>query len=187
MIGKYLPALALVVSLGALASAAVVYNESQNTYRRLSGDIAQVKVSLTLLTRRAGAGGEGQEIVDLQNRLAILEDSWRRNSSPQAPVAAEAPAFNPPVAATTTAPADGPTQDCIPPGTAFVMTGADAYPICGTRLVIAFASIDTDAAVLDNGLALAKGLSSPLPESDCSATLLSSDASIGFAELRVTC
>lgn len=181
MIAKYLPALALALGLGALLASAVVYNESQATYRRLASDIAQVKVSLTLLTRRA-AGGEGDGLTDLRNRLAILEDNWRRPGAADPVPVQPAPAFSPPAAVPGVA-----KDDCIPAGTAFVMTGADSYPICDTKLVIAFASIDTDAAVLDNGIALAKGLSSPLPDSACAATLLSSDAEIGFAELRVTC
>lgn len=187
MIQKYLPAVALVISLGALAAAGVFYFEGQRTYRKLSAEIAQVKVSLTLLTQRAGAGGEGETIQAIQNRLAVLEENWRNPQAGGAAPAPEAPAQTFSVAPTGDQSGNGPTSDCIPAGTAFVMTEADSYAICGTSVVIAFASISQDAAVLDNGVALAKGMASPFPDSTCKVNLVSADAETGFAELRVTC
>jgi hypothetical protein len=173
----YLPAVALVISLGALAASVVFYTEGQRTYRDLSGDIAEVKVSLTLLAQRGGTGAAGQQVIDLQNRLAILEENWR--SQPSAPVAV--PAAPPPAAAS------GPSTDCIPEGIAFVMTGADRYAICNTPVSVALSMIENDTAVLEDGKALAKGVASPLPDTQCTITLVSSDAATGFAELRVNC
>lgn len=187
MIQKYLPAVALVISLGALAAAGTFYFEGQRTYRKLSADIAQVKVSLTLLTQRAGAGGESETIQAIQNRLAVLEENWRNPQTAAPSPTPEAPAQSFSVAPSADQGATGPSTDCIPAGTAFVMTEADSYAICGTKVVIAFASISQDAAVLDNGIALAKGLASPLPDSSCKVSLVSADAETGFAELRVTC
>lgn len=176
--------LSLVVGLtgiAALAASAWVYAETRREILRVSTEIAQLHLSLELYTReQASAAIETDSLLDLSNRLAVLEESWRgpaASAPASAPVAATAPAG---------AASDG---DCLPTGTRFMVAAGDTYPVCGTTGEVAIGAVDDGFISLADGSVIAQGGTVALTGTSCMIGLLPSDggALSGFAEIRVTC
>lgn len=176
------------LAVGAIAASAWVYTQTQRDIRQVASEIAQIKLSLELFGRQnaaAGTGADAEALQDLQNRLAILEQSWRS-------------AATPPPAATTTLPeipdqpanqTAGPMTDCIPTGTRFLVTAGDVYPVCGTQGVVEVISVGASEVTFGDGTAIALGGSAILPGTNCTVAVLTANADdlSGYSELRVNC
>ena len=171
------------VGLAALGASAWVYGETQRDIMRLSTDIAQLRLSLELYGRQQGEPAEADAagLADLEDRLAILEDSWA-NAPAAAPDLPDLPAA-PAVAATAN------SGDCLPPGTRFMVSAGDRYPVCGTGAVVEIGGVDNGFISLADGTVIAQGGNIALPNSACMIGVVPSDGGVitGFAEIRVTC
>lgn len=184
------------LALVAIAMSAYALTEARRDMLRVSTDIAQLKVSLDLFSRQIqGAGPGGQSLVDLTNRLLILEESWRAGQGQAAPLPAPggavgaAPATEPQAAPGDPGVAASPLEECIPSGTRFLAMQSDSYPVCGTGAKIGLSAIASGSVVLIDGTTIAAGSSGALAGTACMVGVLSaeSDGFAGFAELRVTC
>jgi len=82
--------------------------------------------------------------------------------------------------------ADGPTKDCIPLGTRFMVKAGDNFPICKTKVVVKVAGVSDGLATLIGAGDIAAGATVPLSVAGCQAMVISADLS-GYADLRVTC
>jgi hypothetical protein len=174
------------LAVGAIAASAWVYTDTQRDIRRVANDIAQIKLSLELFGRQRDLTGEtaGTEALQaLENRLAILEESWR--NAPPSPDATSQPA----IAATPADAAADPQTDCIPGGTRFLVTAGDTYPVCGTSGVVEVLSVGPLEVTLADGTAIAMGGSAVLPGTSCTVAVLSAggEGLSGYGELRVNC
>lgn len=175
------------VGIAALGAAAWVYADTQRDIRRMSTDIAQIRLSLELFGRQQpGAASTSTtsngELQDIANRLSILEQSWR--SAP----AAALPAVPDAIAPSTDAPvATG--GDCLPPGTRFMVAAGDSYPICGTSGKVQIGSVDDGFLTLGDGTVIAEGGTIGLAGTKCMIGMVPSEGGSisGFAEIRVVC
>lgn len=179
------------VGVAALGATAWVYTETQREIVRVSTDIAQIRLSLELYGQRAtGAAptaSSADGLLDLSNRLAILEQSWR-GAAPANP----APASALPALPGETVPATGAVAtggDCLPTGTRFMVSAGDNYAVCGTTGSVAIAGVDDGFITLGDGTVIAQGGTVGLPGTQCMVGLMPSDGGgiSGFAEIRVTC
>jgi hypothetical protein len=180
-LGHVLSLVVGLIGIVALAASAWVYAETRGDIRRVSAEIAQLHLSLELFTReQAAAAIETDSLLDLSNRLAVLEEAWRGSI-------ASAPATAP---GASTAPAgtagDG---DCLPTGTRFMVAAGDSYPVCGTAGEVAIGAVDDGFISLADGTVIAQGGTVALPGTSCMIGMLPSDGGSlsGFAEIRVTC
>lgn len=179
------------VAVGAIAAAAWVYADTQRDLRRLSTEMAQIRVSLELFNQQLATPGTaaapaGDALLDLGNRLAILEESWRNQSA-----AAPAPGTLPPLPGSAAAPAAAAASgdDCMPPGTRFLVTGGDNYPICGSGAEVNISAVEAGYVALADGTTIPNGGNALLRGTTCTVAVVSSgaDGMTGYAELRVSC
>ncbi|KKB10934.1 hypothetical protein VE25_15480 [Devosia geojensis] len=177
------------VAIAAIAAAGWVYTETQRDMRGLAADIAQIKLSLELFGRQQASAGpapaaapatDAGALEAIENRLAILEESWR-----QAPAAPAAPAASAADSASTLA-ASG---DCMPLDTRFLVTAGDNYPVCGTQSAIEIEEVGENAVVFAGSDPIVVGGSMALPETSCIVAVLSANADgmSGYGEVRVSC
>lgn len=187
------PLLSLVVAaiaLVSLAASAWIYAETQREIRRVSTDIAQIRLSLELFGQQQQAAGgdtaasDDGQLQALANRLALLEANQATAAATPAPTSL--PAL-PAEAAGAGAVAGG--DDCLPVGTRFMMAAGDSYPVCGTTSTVGIAAVDNGYVTLADGTIVAQGGTISLPESRCMLGVLPSegDGLSGFAEVRVSC
>lgn len=174
------------VGIAAIGAATWVYVETRRDIDRISTDIAQIRLSLELFgqmnqARDVTAGGDAG-LVDLANRIAILEQSWR---------GAEGAAADPALAVTAapTPPAAASAGDCLPTGTRFLVTSGDSYPVCGIAANVEIGAVDNGFLSLADGTIIASGGNIGLPGTSCMIGVVSAgeDGMTGFAEIRVTC
>jgi hypothetical protein len=174
------------VGVAAIASAAWVFTETRRDIGRLTTDIAQIKLSLELFGKQQATSpsADGETLTDLNNRLSLLEESWRTGS-------AAAPATLPPLEQSGSSdvavtPTDG---DCLPTGTRFMVASGDVYPVCGTPAKVEIGAVDNGYITLADGTVIAQGGTVGLPASQCMIAVVPSDGGSisGFAEVRVTC
>jgi hypothetical protein len=180
-----------VIALVSLAATAWLYAETQRDIRRVSTDIAQIRLSLELFgQQQASAGGaaadtssdsSADELQALANRLALLEANQASATPPTS-----LPAL-PAGAAAGGAVATG--DDCLPVGTRFMMAAGDSYPVCGTTGTVAIAAVDNGYVTLSDGTIIAQGGTVGLPGTQCMLGVMPSegDGLSGFAEVRVSC
>ena len=179
------------VGLSALGATAWVYAETQRDIRRVSTDIAQIRVSLELFGRQQASGGSAAStstststtdarLLDLSNRLALLEADQRN------PTAAAAAA---PVAPGGTGAGVASDGDCLPTGTRFMVSAGDSYPVCGTGGTVSIAGVDNGYLTLADGTIIAQGGTIALAGTRCMLGVLpgEGDGLSGFAEIRVAC
>lgn len=176
------------VGLAALATSGWVYTEMQREMRRVSTELAQLRLSLDLYAQRSAAPasaepaleGEGAALTALENRLAILEQNWRDGA---APPAAALPPIGGPTASTES---DG---DCLPAGMRLLVASGDSYQVCGTEAFIDVMNVSNGYISLTDGTTVPSGASVPLNGTACKIAVTSSgdEATTGFAEIRVTC
>lgn len=188
--GQVLSFVVGLVGVVALGATGWVYAETQREVRRLSTDIAQIRLSLELFGRQQGSGGVSSTdtgsnagLQDLSNRLAILEESWR--SGKPATGTATLPALaNTPPANTK---ANG--GDCLPAGTRILVSAGDSYPICGQSVAVAIGSVSDGFINLSDGTTIAAGGTIALVGSSCMLGVVSAgdQRMTGFAEIRVSC
>lgn len=180
------------VGIAAIGAATWVYVETQRDIDRISTDIAQIRLSLELFGQRNPAGaattGGGDSLLDLSNRIAILEQNWRGSifTPGDATVqAAPTPGFTPP----PTQPAAASAGDCLPTGTRFLVTSGDSYPVCGIAANVEIGAVDNGFLSLADGTIIASGGNIGLPGTSCMIGVVSAgeDGMTGFAEIRVTC
>ncbi|WP_172125687.1 MULTISPECIES: hypothetical protein [unclassified Devosia] len=179
------------VAVGAIAASAWVYTDTQRDIRRMSSDIAQIRVSLELFNQQlasppAAAAASGEDpLVELSNRLAILEEDWR-NQSANTPPAGALPPLPDAAPAAATAASGG---DCMPAGTRFLVTGGDNYPICGNGAEVNVAAVEAGYVALADGTTIPNGGNALLRGTTCTVAVVSSGAGgmTGYAELRVNC
>lgn len=179
------------VGIAALGATAWLYTETQREIVRLSTDIAQIRLSLELYGQRqpvaAAATTGGESLLDLSNRLAILEQSWRGTASATPAATPSALPALPGEAAPAGAVATG--GDCLPPGTRFMVSAGDSYPVCGTAGSVDIAGVDDGFITLGDGTVIAQGGTVGLPGTQCMVGLMPSDGGgiSGYAEIRVVC
>ncbi|WDR01407.1 hypothetical protein PSQ19_11330 [Devosia algicola] len=171
------------VGLAAIVACVWVYIDTRREVLRLATEVAQLRLSLDLYAhQKTSATGEinPDALLNLQNRLAILEDSWR-NQSATVP-ATLAPAQT----ATSTAPAQ---DDCIPQNTKFLVASGDSYPVCGTNGVVSVLTVSSDRVSFTDGSVIVAGGNGLLTGTNCRVNVLSSEADglSGYAELRASC
>ncbi|MEO5806555.1 hypothetical protein [Devosia sp.] len=178
----------------AIAAAGWIYTDTKRDMLRLSTDIAQLRVSLDLYGRQqptatngaaATAAPANDEILDLKNRLAILENSWR-SQTPAGTGLAAVPALP---GETAPAAAGGAQGDCMPPSTRMLVTTGDSYPVCGTSAVVNVAVVSPGGVNLTDGTLIPTGGNSILKGTRCTLAVMSSgeDGMDGYAEVRVNC
>jgi len=170
--------LGMVCGLAGLGAATWIYTEGQAEMRRLASDIAQLRVSLELYARGASAnpGTDQSGLLDLSNRLAILEQNWRSSTVPLPTSAA-------PAATAST------NEDCLPSGMRILVAEGDSYPVCGQSGSVNVGQVANGYIVLLDGTTIASGGSIPLPETQCTIGVTSDgdEGLTGYAEIRVTC
>ena len=187
---RILTALAIAFGLVALAGSYYVWSDNRGEYRRISSELAQMKVSLQLLGQRAPVAqasaapdnASAAQIADLKNRLAILEGVWR-NPSP-APASTGLPPLTTGAAST---PPGGATTDCIPLGTRFLLTPNDTYPVCETQETLTLVGVAPGVISLEGIGDVGEGGIVKLGATNCRVVVLSAMADGGFAEVRVSC
>ena len=175
-----------VVGLAALGVSLWVYADTQRELKRVSTDIAQIRVSLELFGKQAGGAAtstNSADLADIANRLALLEANQRLGGT-----AGAAPSALPALASEPSAAASN-SGDCLPSGTRFMVTAGDSYPVCGTSGAVSIAAVDSGFITLGDGTVIAEGATIGLPGTQCMVGVLPSegDAITGFAEIRVTC
>ena len=182
-----------VIALVALGATAWLYAETQREIKRVSTDIAQIRLSLELFGKQQAAAGtdtadgtadsSADDLLALSNRLALLEAS--QASAPPAPTSL--PALPAGAAAAGGGAASG--EDCLPVGTRFMMAAGDSYPVCGTTGVVAIAAVDNGYVTLSDGTIIAQGGTVGLNGTQCMLGVMPSegDGLSGFAEVRVSC
>lgn len=182
------------VAILAIAATAWIYTDTKREILRLSTDIAQLRLSLDLYSRQqpgsasaasGAATAPSDELLNLQNRLAILENNWR-TQTPTNGATSALPAL-PATAAPASTVASG--ADCMPPGTRFLVTTGDSYPICGTSGVVNVGAVGTTDVSLTDGTIIVAGTNAPLSGTTCTLSLMSANADgmTGYAELRASC
>ena len=179
------------VAVGAIAASAWIYTDTQRDIRRVSTEMAQIRLSLELFNQQRPSAAPAVEapasdaLLDLSNRLAILEESWRAKSA-AAPAPGTLPAL-PAQAATPQTTASG--DDCMPPGTRFLVTGGDNYPVCGNGAEVNVSAVEAGYVALVDGTTIPNGGNALLRGTKCMVAVVSSgaDGMTGYAELRVTC
>ncbi len=179
------------VGIAAIGAAAWVYVETQRDIARISTDIAQFRLSLELYGQRNLAGdtatGSDGGLLDLSNRIAILEQNWRNSIVAPGDATDQATpttGFTPPPAQPVAS--DG---DCLPTGTRFLVTSGDSYPVCGIAGSVEIGGVDNGFLSLADGTIIASGGNIGLPGTACMIGVVSAgeDGMTGFAEIRVTC
>jgi hypothetical protein len=173
------------IAVIAIAAAGWVYTDTQRDLNRVATDIAQIRLSLQLFgQQRSGdiAVPASDRLQDLSNRLAILEQNWRSETSGTAALPVV------PGTATATAPA-GAQTDCIPQGTRFLVASGDNYPICDSTAVVDVAEVGTSYVTFRDGTIVTAGGNGVLKGTQCTVAVVSSgaDGMTGYAELRVGC
>jgi hypothetical protein len=177
----------IIVAIGVAGAAATLHIANQNEIMRLSTEVAQLRVSLDLYARGSNSNAGAQQLSDLTERLATLEE---RQTSTQAPAPAPAPVpapETPPL--TTPAPTAGMSDDCLPAGMRLLVTTGDSYPICDQPASIDVSLVDSGYITLVDGTIVPSGVAVPLPNSTCTVSVTSSgdEGLTGYAEIRVTC
>lgn len=176
-----------VVGLAALGVSLWVYADTQRELKRVSTDIAQIRVSLELFGKQQSGGGtaavDAAGLTDIANRLALLEANQRLGGA-----ATTAPAALPAITGDSAAAATN-GGDCLPSGMRFMVSAGDDYPVCGSTGSVAIAAVDDGFITLGDGTVIAQGATVGLPGTKCMVGVLPSegDAITGFAEIRVTC
>ncbi len=177
-------ALSILFGLGAIMTSAWVYSEAQRDLRQLATDVAQLRVGLELFARQQTAA---PDVGEVYARLMEVEQSVREalSSAPQGAGAGTAPAL-PSIGLGPSAQSDG---DCLPPGTRFLVTTGDRYPVCGTQGVVEILSVGALDIALGDGSAVAIGGSTTLANTSCTVSVLSAneDGMSGYGEIRVNC
>ncbi len=177
-----------VVGLAALGVSLWVYADTQRELKRVSTDIAQIRVSLELFGKQQSGGGtaslDAASLSDIANRLALLEANQRLGGA-----ATTAPAALPAITGDSPAAATSDAGDCMPSGTRFMVAAGDSYPVCGSNGSVSIAAVDNGYITLGDGTVIAQGATVGLPGTKCMVGVLPSegDAITGFAEIRVTC
>jgi len=198
---RFLGVLAIVLGLVAIAGSYGLWSDYRGEFRRMSSELAEMKVSLQLLNQRAAApasaaaaaaapasDSQADQIADLKNRIAILENVWRNppaggvNGQGSVPLSDTANATG-----GGTPPGGGPTTDCIPLGTRFLLTPNDTYAVCQTKESLTLLTAGNGTALLQDLGTLAEGGIAKLGATNCRVSLLSVITDGGFAEVRVTC
>ncbi len=175
------------VGVAAIAAAGWAYTETQRDMRRISSEIAQIKLSLELFGRQQASSGQAPAAAPaadtgaleaIENRLAILEENWRQAPAPDAPAASA-------TGSSSTLAASG---DCMPLDTRFLVTAGDNYPVCGTDSAVEIEEVGENAVVFAGSDPIVVGGSLAL-EGTCVAAVLSANADgmSGYGEVRVSC
>ncbi|WP_193334482.1 hypothetical protein [Devosia beringensis] len=184
---------AAVIALISLGGTAWLYAETQREIKRVSTDIAQIRLSLELFGKQQAAvegdavdtstDSSADELQALANRLALVE----ANQASAISAATSLPALPVGDAAGGGAVATG--DDCLPVGTRFMMAAGDSYPVCGTTGTVAIAAVDNGYVTLSDGTIIAQGGTVGLPGTQCMLGVMpsESDGLSGFAEVRVSC
>ncbi|MGV8833687.1 MAG: hypothetical protein ACOH2N_17080 [Devosia sp.] len=178
-----------VIGLAALGASAWVYAQTQRDIKRVSTDIAQIRLSLELFGRQQSTGGgptstSDAGLLELSNRVALLEAG--QSSGGGVSAASALPAVSANVAASPAAATDG---DCLPVGMRFMVSSGDSYPVCGTTGTVAIASVDQGYVTLTDGSVIAEGGTINLAGTQCMVGVMpnNGDGLSGFAEIRVAC
>lgn len=195
---RLLSVVSVLLGLLGLVAAYLVWTDYQGELRRISSELAQMKVSVQLLAQRpvvtepsaaepaSVENADARAIEELATRIAALEEAAKAPVvASTAPVSADdttALAALPP-AEGEAAPEEG---DCIPQGTRFVLTPGDGFKICGVTASLTLNEVGEGVADFAGVGPVMQGSMGKLNGSACSVSLLSSMVD-GFAEIRVTC
>lgn len=197
LMDRFIPFLAALVGLIALAGAVVVELNAQQRARQVSQELARVRLTIDLLSQRAetiaGLADDGTAagLLALQDRMNALEQEWgaRQAAAPSitAPLSNGAPDGET-VAASAPAEIDSnlPTEDCIPLGTRFMAVTGESYPICQSPAVVRVNGITGDNVVIEGAGVIAETGFANLAGTTCTIMVFSADIE-GFSEMRVNC
>jgi len=197
LMDRFIPFLAALVGLIALAGAVVVEFNAQQRAEAVTQELARMRLTIDLLSQRADTlariadDGTVEGLLALQDRMNALEEEWdtRQTAAPTtaAPAAGAAAA---PASATASTPAeidpDLPTDDCIPLGTRFMAMTGESYAICQSPAVVRVNGITGDNVVVEGAGVIAETGFANLAGTTCTLMVFSADIE-GFAEMRVSC
>ena len=178
------------VGMAALVLAGILGYEGFRESRRLNAEIATLKAEIAELSEPAAVtepvaetnlNTSDSEIAALKNRIAILEEAWRNQTSSTTTLPPLQPEGD---ADSATAPTG---EDCIPVGIGFIATVGQSFDICGTEAKVQVSGIGPSDIVLGAGGTVPVGGQRDIEGTDCIVAGVSADPSTGFAELRVTC
>lgn len=201
VINRLFPFLSAGIALAALGALLASQALVQSDQHGLSGELSQLRDSIAALTSESKAARPTETdtsstaLAALTARIDQLEARLQQQALAPATTSAAAPADGSTPAATSgegAAPAtyadmaDGPTKDCIPVGTRFMVTPRETYPICRSKVVVKVGDITDDTVeVAGAGPVLETGFGN-LPGTKCTVMVFSADIS-GFGEVRVNC
>lgn len=198
LMDRFIPFLAALVGLIALAGAVVVELAAQQRAVAVSQELARVQVAVDLLSQRAEtlAGmiddGTAEGLLALQDRMNSLEEQWSHRQAAVPGTAAPTPvgAAAPEAATAAAAPAEFdpnlPTEDCIPLGTRFMAMTGERYSICQSPAVVRVNGITGDNVVVEGAGVITETGFANLAGTSCTLMVFSADIE-GFAEMRVNC
>lgn len=191
LIDRLIPFLAAIVGLVALAGAVAVQLNTDAKTKAVTDMIAELRVSVDDLGKRAAApavpvdDGTAAGLLALQDRMVKLEGEWADRQA----AAAATPATDAAAPATTASAAidpNLPTTDCIPLGTRFMVMPGESYPLCQSKAVVKTGAITADTVTIEGvGPVVETGFGT-IAGTSCTVMVFSADEA-GFAEVRVTC
>ena len=194
LINRIIPFLAALVGLVALAGSVVVQMNTDAQTRRVTEDMARMRLTLDLLSQRTEAlatpsnDGTAAGLLALQDRMVKLEADMEARAAAvaAAPLGVGGAAASDVAAAPAVIDPKLPTTDCIPLGTRFMVTPNESYALCQSKAVVKVGEITNDGVSIDGaGMVVETGFGT-LVGTSCTVMVFSADIE-GFAELRVTC
>ena len=165
----------LLLGTAGLGLAAWTQMEGQKEILRLSTELAQLKVSLDLYARSAGATPDMTELLE---RVSTLEQTARGATVPLPGLPA-----TPPATASN-------AEDCLPPGMRLLVAAGDTYPICDQPAAVSVSAVNNGYITLADGTSVASGGTTPLPGYPACTLAVTSggdEGLTGYAEIRVAC
>ncbi|SFZ85781.1 hypothetical protein SAMN02983003_2951 [Devosia enhydra] len=190
-----LPVLATAVGLIALGGAVIVDRAGQARDDRLRAEIAELRTALELSSKiiignvpvaaeQAARGAISADLEAANARLAAIETEMGGLAETIANLPPPGTAVA--MAGDGGAGLDGPTEDCIPLQTRFMVTAGDSYPICRTPVVVDVVDVTGDSVILEGVEPIYSGGFTRLGVANCTAMVFTAGIE-GFAEMRVAC
>lgn len=187
-----LPAMAAVVGLLALGGAIIVDQSGRERDALLREEIAELREALQLssqiIVRNAPATAEqaaravvSEQMAAAQARLEAIESEIAGLGEAMSAMPAGGAA-----AGSGAAALDGPTEDCIPLQTRFMVTSGDSYSICRTPVVVDVVDVTSESVILEGVEPIYSGGFTRLGVANCTAMVFSAGVE-GYAEMRVAC
>jgi hypothetical protein len=187
------PSLAALVGLLALGGAVIVDQSGRERDAQLRDEIAELREALQLSSQiivrngpaaaaEAARAALAAEQASSDERLNALETQL----SSLGETLAALPAGGVSAAAGPAIALEGPTEDCIPLQTRFMVTAGDNYAICNTPVVVDVVDVTGNSVILEGVEPIYAGGFTRLGIANCTAMVFSAGVE-GFAEMRIAC